>query len=39
MVGHRLNKEDKDRLLGVFAEWDNAMLMELVWLIEKLKRC
>ena len=38
MVGHRLSEEDQERLRVVFIEWDNAMLMEVVWLIENLIR-
>ena len=38
MLGSRLTESDRQRLLEVFAVWDNAMLMEVVWLIEKMIR-
>lgn len=36
--GYRLSERDKEQLMAVFGEWDNALLMELIWLIENLIR-
>ena len=38
MLGYRLSKDDEERLRDVFIQWDNAALMEVVWLIENLVR-
>ncbi len=38
MIGHRLDSDDVERLTEVFVEMDNAVLMEVVWLIENLIR-